>query len=190
MKTSIKGRVCGENTEKNCFHSLVVREKRNRTALSGRAGFPPHWITKYSWHPEQWGNTKRLILMVSQAQAARDRTHSWVVSERRGRKEYFTLSTGLCAVCWRCGALLHACTSITDEQSNRSNHPCRTSLKPSMPFSRSVIQHTRICSCIHSCQKLLQHAHTAPSLLTQEQRATPWPPRAFNLLCTSWEGGF
>lgn len=51
-------------------------------------------------------------------------------------------------------ALLHARTSITDERSNGGNHPCRTSLKPSMPFSRSVIQHTRICSCI------LQHAHT------------------------------
>lgn len=56
-----------------------------------------------------------------------------------------------------------------------------------MPFSRSVIQHTRICSCIQSCQKLLQHAHTAlltfpissgstPRLLLSSPRNSGLPP--------------
>lgn len=112
----------------------MVREKRKRTDCGG-AG----------------------LISVS-----RDLSTSGVVSVREERV-FPCADLPLCSTCvvlmlWR---LLHACASITERQSNRGNQPCRTPLNRCVPFSRSAIQHTRICSCIQSDQKLLQHAHTA-----------------------------
>lgn len=155
---------------KNLFPFTMVREKRKMTDCGG-AG----------------------LISVS-----RDLSTSGVVSVREERV-FPCADLPLCSTCvvlmlWR---LLHACASITERQSNRGNQPCRTPLNRCVPFSRSAIQHTRICSCIQSDQKLLQHAHTAllapPTkppggssprrlLLSSPRISGLPPPTAFNLL--------
>lgn len=83
-----------------------------------------------------------------------------------------TLSTCLCAgrlLCWRCGALLHVSTSITEEQPNRGNDLRRTSLKPTMPFSRSAIIPT------HASARASSQIKSSSSTPTR-----PWSPSQSN----------
>lgn len=69
----------------------------------------------------------------------------------------------MCSSGWCC-ALVHACTSIPSQQSNSSNPPHRTSFKPLVHFSRSIIILRQTQTLAHSCtewdQNLFQHAHT------------------------------
>lgn len=114
---------------------------------------------------------------------------SWVLTKHRQPEIVHTLglclwemredlSTCLCAA----RALLHACTSITDERSNRGNHPCRTSSKPSMPFFK-VTHPTRMHLLVHPASSKAPPArpHTSGHLPNQ----TPGCGRTSRLLLSS-----
>lgn len=82
------------------------------------------------------------------------------------------LSTCLSAgrvLCRRCGGLLHVSTSVTEEQPNRGNHLRRTSLKPTMPFSRSAIIPT------HASARASSQIKSSSSTPTR-----PWSPSQSN----------